>query len=43
VATIEGLNGGFRTVINTGADANQTVPHLHVHVLGGRMLGWPPG
>ena len=34
---------GFRTVINTGADANQVVMHVHVHVLGGRVLGWPPG
>jgi len=30
-------------VINTGADGGQTVGHLHVHVLGGRALGWPPG
>ena len=35
--------GGFRTVINTGADAGQTVFHVHVHVLGGRRLTWPPG
>ena len=34
---------GFRTVINTGERAAQSVFHLHVHVLGGRMLGWPPG
>ncbi len=34
---------GFRTVINSGADAGETVPHLHVHLLGGRSLGWPPG
>ena len=34
---------GFRTVINTNAEAGQTVFHLHVHVLGGRVLGWPPG
>ena len=34
---------GFRTVINTNAEAGQTVFHLHVHVLGGRRLGWPPG
>ena len=33
----------FRTVINTGAEAGQTVFHLHLHVLGGRSLGWPPG
>ena len=35
--------GGFRTVINTGAGAGQTVFHVHVHVLGGRKLTWPPG
>jgi len=34
---------GFRTVVNTNADAGQTVFHLHVHVLGGRRLTWPPG
>ncbi len=33
----------FRTVINTNADAGQTIYHLHVHVLGGRILHWPPG
>ena len=33
----------YRTVINTGADAGQTVPHLHFHILAGRSLGWPPG
>ncbi|HEX8351527.1 MAG TPA: histidine triad nucleotide-binding protein [Pyrinomonadaceae bacterium] len=36
-------DSGFRTVINTGADAGQTVFHIHVHVLGGRALKWPPG
>jgi histidine triad (HIT) family protein len=34
---------GFRTVINTGAESGQTVWHLHVHILGGRPLSWPPG
>ena len=34
---------GYRTVINTGAEAGQTVFHIHVHVLGGRRLTWPPG
>lgn len=34
---------GFRTVINSGRDAGETVPHLHVHLLGGRALAWPPG
>ena len=36
-------NTGFRVVINHGRDGGETVPHLHVHVLGGRPLGWPPG
>ncbi|MCG3162057.1 MAG: Purine nucleoside phosphoramidase [Acidobacteria bacterium] len=35
--------GGYRTVINTGAGAGQSVWHIHVHLLGGRELGWPPG
>ena len=43
IAANEGLTGGYRTVINTGADASQSVQHLHLHVLGGRTLGWPPG
>ncbi len=34
---------GFRTVINNGEHGGETVPHLHIHVLGGRALGWPPG
>lgn len=34
---------GFRTVVNDGADAGQTVHHLHMHVLAGRPLAWPPG
>jgi histidine triad (HIT) family protein len=34
---------GFRLVINNGRDGGETVPHLHVHLLGGRPLGWPPG
>jgi histidine triad (HIT) family protein len=34
---------GFRVVINHGRDGGESVPHLHVHVLGGRPLGWPPG
>ena len=42
VARQQGLQG-FRTVINSGAEAGQTVFHLHVHVLGGRPLAWPPG
>ena len=43
IANAEGLGeGGYRTVINTGAGAGQSVFHLHVHVLGGRQLNWPP-
>lgn len=38
-----GLAQGYRLVINTGADGGQSVDHLHVHLLGGRALGWPPG
>ena len=37
------LEKGFRIVINNGPDGGETVPHLHVHVLGGRHLKWPPG
>ncbi len=37
------LAEGYRTVINTGRDAGQSVPHLHVHLLGGRSMRWPPG
>lgn len=37
------VDAGYRTVINTNAGAGQTVFHLHVHVLGGRRLTWPPG
>lgn len=36
-------DAGYRWVLNCGADGGQTVPHLHLHVLGGRALGWPPG
>ena len=42
VAKQEGLED-FRTVINSGAGAGQTVFHLHIHVIGGRPLAWPPG
>jgi histidine triad (HIT) family protein len=37
------LKGGYRLVINNGADGGETVPHLHVHILGGRHMAWPPG
>lgn len=44
MAKEKGIDGtGFRTVINTNAEAGQTVFHLHIHVLGGRVLRWPPG
>jgi histidine triad (HIT) family protein len=43
LAKSEGLTNGFRTVINTGPDGGQTVDHLHVHLLGGRSMTWPPG
>ncbi len=36
-------DSGFRVVMNSGADAGQTVFHVHLHVLAGRRLGWPPG
>ncbi|MCC5840892.1 MAG: histidine triad nucleotide-binding protein [Opitutales bacterium] len=43
VAHDEGLQRGFRIVINNGPDGGESVPHLHVHLLGGRPLSWPPG
>jgi histidine triad (HIT) family protein len=44
IARAEGLaEGGFRTILNTGDDGGQTVPHLHIHIIGGRSLQWPPG
>jgi histidine triad (HIT) family protein len=44
VANQEGLSEtGYRTVINTGAGVGQSVFHLHLHVLGGRQMNWPPG
>jgi histidine triad (HIT) family protein len=42
VAAQKGLVNGYRAVMNCGADGGQSVFHLHVHVLGGRALGWPP-
>jgi len=38
-----GLTDGYRLVINCGEQAGQSVPHLHLHLLGGRDFGWPPG
>ncbi|HVO56183.1 MAG TPA: histidine triad nucleotide-binding protein [Dongiaceae bacterium] len=43
LAKERGLNGHYRTVVNTGTEAGQTVFHLHVHLLGGRAFAWPPG
>jgi histidine triad (HIT) family protein len=44
IAKKEGLHEtGFRLVINNGRDGGESVPHLHVHVLGGRVMAWPPG
>lgn len=43
IARTKGLSQGYRTVINTGEDGGQTVDHIHVHLLGGRPMGWPPG
>jgi histidine triad (HIT) family protein len=44
IAQAEGLaEDGYRAVVNTGASAGQTVFHIHLHLLGGRHLGWPPG
>ncbi|HEX4245166.1 MAG TPA: HIT domain-containing protein, partial [Acidimicrobiales bacterium] len=46
VAAAEGIGGpdrGYRLIFNVGPDASNSVPHLHLHVLGGRALDWPPG
>ncbi|MBP5971804.1 histidine triad nucleotide-binding protein [Brasilonema sp. CT11] len=43
VAEQAGLTNGYRVVINTGPDGGQTVYHLHLHILGGRQMAWPPG
>lgn len=44
VARQEGLaESGFRTVLNNGPDSGEEVPHLHIHILGGRKFTWPPG
>ena len=43
IASSLGLSEGYRTVINTGRQGGQTVSHLHIHILGGRDLTWPPG
>jgi len=43
VAADAGLGNGYRVVINNGTDGGQTVDHLHLHILGGRPMTWPPG
>ncbi|MBD2042487.1 histidine triad nucleotide-binding protein [Microcoleus sp. FACHB-672] len=43
IADEAGLSNGFRLVINNGDDGGQTVDHLHLHILGGRHMKWPPG
>jgi len=43
IARDKGLANGYRVVVNTGEDGGQTVEHLHLHLLGGRQLSWPPG
>ncbi len=43
LASTLGLGGGYRVVVNTGPDGGQTVSHLHLHILGGRQMNWPPG
>lgn len=43
IARAKGLGKGYRVVINTGPEGGQTVDHLHLHVLGGRGMTWPPG
>jgi len=43
IAQREGLENGWRLVTNVGRDAGQSVFHLHVHLIGGRPMGWPPG
>lgn len=43
IARQQGLSQGYRTVISTGPQGGQTVDHLHIHLLGGRQMHWPPG
>lgn len=43
IAEEQGLTAGYRLVVNTGSQAGQSVYHLHVHLLGGRPMSWPPG
>jgi histidine triad (HIT) family protein len=43
IARTKGLGKGYRIVVNTGEEGGQTVDHLHLHLLGGRQMTWPPG
>jgi histidine triad (HIT) family protein len=43
IARERNIENGYRTVLNVGPDSGQSVFHLHVHLIGGRKLGWPPG
>lgn len=43
VAKQEGLDAGYRLVMNNGEHGQQTVPHVHLHLIGGKQLNWPPG
>jgi histidine triad (HIT) family protein len=43
IAKDQGLEAGYRLVVNTGRQAGQSVFHLHMHLLGGRPMSWPPG
>ena len=43
IAKEQGLQDGFRIVVNNGIIAGETVSHLHIHILGGRQMAWPPG
>ena len=43
IARLEKLADGYRIVINNGSNGGETLPHLHIHLLGGRKLSWPPG
>ena len=43
IAASQGLGNGYRVIINTGEEGQQTVKHLHIHILGGRKFTWPPG
>jgi histidine triad (HIT) family protein len=43
IASEKGLNNGYRIVVNTGDEGGQTVDHLHLHLMGGRPMTWPPG